>query len=81
VRSEAKQLLGGLLLADLTDPQTEEIIAIFLATDNGPCFNSHGFARDIGARPRAAPHPPPPALTADQRRGRRYHGAINVEAL
>jgi transposase InsO family protein len=77
----AEQLLGGLLLEDLTDPQTGEITPIFLVTDNGPCFKSHGFARYIDARPelrhiRTRRRSPQTNGVIE-----RYHGAIKIEAL
>jgi putative transposase len=77
----AEQLLGGPLLDDLTDPQTAEITPIFLVTDNGPCFKSHGFARYIDARPelrhiRTRRRSPQTNGVIE-----RYHGAIKIEAL
>jgi putative transposase len=77
----AEQLLSGPLLDDVTDPQTGEITPIFLVTDNGPCFNSHGFARYIDARPelrhiRTRRRSPQTNGVIE-----RYHGAIKIEAL
>jgi transposase InsO family protein len=77
----AEQLLGGPLLDDVTDPQTGEITSIFLVTDNGPCFKSHGFARYIEARPelrhiRTRRRSPQTNGVIE-----RYHGAIKIEAL
>lgn len=78
---EAERLLGRPLIEDLTDPATGDLTAIYLVTDNGPCFKSSAFARFIASRPE---------LTHIRTRKKspqtngvieRYHGAIKIEAL
>lgn len=77
----AEQLLGGPLLNDLTDPTTGEVTPIFLVSDNGPCFKSHGFARFIDSR--AELRHIRTRRRSPQTNGviERYHGAIKIEAL
>ena len=77
----AAQLLGRPLIEDLTDPETGEPMAIFLVSDNGPCFKSAGFARFIDSRPelrhvRTRKRSPQTNGVIE-----RYHGAIKIEAL
>lgn len=52
--TEAEDLLDGPLKDDLVDPDTGEIAAVTLVTDNGPAYKSAAFARFIAANPELA---------------------------
>lgn len=50
-RDRAQDLIGRSLLEDCTDPETGEVVAVIVVTDNGSCYRAAGFARHIAQRP------------------------------
>jgi transposase InsO family protein len=46
-----EEVLGHSLLAEVTDPDTDEIHPVVVVTDNGPAYRSGAFARFIASRP------------------------------
>jgi transposase InsO family protein/transposase-like protein len=48
---EAERILAIALKEDLVDPETGEVLAIVLVTDNGPAFKSSRFQLFISSRP------------------------------
>jgi transposase InsO family protein len=50
-RDRASELLGRPLADDLVDPDTGELVALVLVTDNGSCFRAADFVRHLRARP------------------------------
>ena len=49
--AEAERLMGCTLQEDCVDPETGEIFAVVIVSDNGPAYKSDRFARFIAARP------------------------------
>lgn len=48
--AQVEVLLGVTWIEDLTDPHTGEIGKLRIVTDNGPCFNSGGFAAWVASK-------------------------------
>lgn len=49
--AEAERLMGHTLAEDCVDPETGEIFAVVIVSDNGPAYKSDAFARYIAAHP------------------------------